>query len=46
MKLFKAPINKFDEINSLFDDSFYFYLSGSFITNFTIDDLLDGCNLI
>ena len=39
-------MGKFDSIDALFDESFYFYLKGSFSTNFSIDDLLEGSNLI
>ena len=46
LQLLAEPLAKFDSTNALFDESFYFYLKGSFSTNFSIDDLLDGSNLI
>ena len=46
MKLFSDPLNKFDTIDALFDEDFYFCLKGSFCTNFNLEDLLEGSNLI
>ena len=46
MQLVEGPTKQFDQIDSLFGEDFYFYLKGSFNTNFSIDDLLEGPNLI
>ena len=46
MKLFAAPTKQFDQIDSLFDESFYLFMKTDFMTNFTVEDLLDGSNLI
>ena len=40
MKLFEDPMNKFDTIDSLFGENYYFVLKGDFCTNFSIEDLL------
>ena len=46
MKLFSDPLKKFDTIDALFDEDYYFVLSGNFCTNFSLEDLLEGSNLI
>ena len=46
MNLFSAPVNKFDSVDALFDDSFYIFLKATFQTNFNIEELLEQDCLI
>jgi hypothetical protein len=46
MQLFAEPVSKFDGIDALFGEDFYFYLKGTLRTNFSLEQLLESDNLL
>lgn len=45
-QVINPPLDKFDEVKSIFDESFYIWLNFAISTNFNVEDLLEKGNII